>query len=209
MLNTDIFPGAQDIARNFPSEVTFALANAPPAPLGKGDPATWLSDPFAAMLKTVTVLDDPLAAIRNWSSGVAVNDIPTPPATPPVANGEPATAVSTPVVGLMEKTLTLLLPLLAAKRKSFTTAVVMRGDAKNPPPAPVPPLAKGEPGIGFRAPFAAAENAEMVFGMRSLLVYTNVPCAGKLRVQSTARRNKPTDFFKMRADTLARSKTLA
>src|SRR6266540_2214345 len=113
------------------------------------------------------VLDAPFAAIRNLSSGVAVNDIPTPSATPPVANGEAGTGVRAPVTGLIEKALTLLLLLLAAYRKFFTTAVVMRLDAKNPPPAPFPPVRKGEPGIGLMAPLAAAENAEMLFGLRS------------------------------------------
>jgi hypothetical protein len=72
------------------------------------------------MLKTVIVIDAPFAAIKNLSSGVAVNDIPTPSATPPVANGEPGRAVRTPVAGLMEKTLTLLLPLLAGRRPEFS-----------------------------------------------------------------------------------------
>src|SRR5262245_63127406 len=74
MLNIDIFPGADDKARNFPSDVTLALANDPKAPLGNGDPEIWVRLPFAAMLKTVIVCDNPFAAIRNLSSGVAVSD---------------------------------------------------------------------------------------------------------------------------------------
>src|SRR5262249_30687619 len=74
MVNILMFPGADVTARNFPSEVTFALASDPAAPLGNGDPATWLSPPFAAILKTVIVIDTPFAAIRNLSSGVAVSD---------------------------------------------------------------------------------------------------------------------------------------
>jgi hypothetical protein len=114
MLNIDIFPGADVTARNFPSEVTLALANGPAAPLANGDPGTGLRLPFAAMLKTVIVIDDPFAAIRNLSSGVAVSDSPTGAPTPPVANGEPDTAVRTPVTGLIKKALTVLLPALAA-----------------------------------------------------------------------------------------------
>src|SRR5262245_23157718 len=76
MLNIEIFPGADEIATNFPSEVTLALANGPAAPVAKGDPGTWLRAPFAATLKTVRVIDAPLAAIRNLSSGVAANDTP-------------------------------------------------------------------------------------------------------------------------------------
>src|SRR5262249_61591655 len=96
MLNIDIFPGADVIARNFRSNVALALTNGPAAPLGKGDPATGLRLPFVAMLKTVIVIDAPFAAIRNLSSRVAVSDIPTLPPTPPVANGEPEIVVSTP-----------------------------------------------------------------------------------------------------------------
>jgi len=195
MPNIDILPGAQDTARNFPSGVTLALASGPPAPLGNGDPATWLSAPFAETLYTVIVIDAPLAAIRNLSSGVAANDIPTPSATPPVGNGDPGTDVRTPVAGLIEKALTLLLPLLAAYRKSLITAVVIRLGAKNPPPAPFPPVGKGEPGTTLRAPFAAAENAETLFGLRSLSVYTNVPCAIKHAVHRTIRRDRYIDFF--------------
>src|SRR6266568_2125007 len=141
------------------------------------------------------VIDAPFAAIRNLSSGVAVSDIPTPSATPPVANGEPGTGVRAPVTGLIEKALTVLLPLLAAYRKSFTTAVVMRLGAKNPPPAPFPPVRKGEPGTGLSAPLAAAENAETLFGLRSLLVYTSVLCAIKHAVQNTTRRNTCVAFL--------------
>ncbi len=165
-----IFPGAADTARNFPSEVTLALANPPLAPLANGDPATWLSAPFAATLNTVIVIDAPFAAIRNLLSGVAVSDVPIPSATPPVANGDPGTGVRTPVTGSIEKALTLLLPALATYRTFFIIAVVIRFEAKKPPPAPFPPVAKGEPGTGLRTPFAAAENAETLFGMRSLLV---------------------------------------
>jgi hypothetical protein len=114
MLNIDIFPGAEVKAKNFPSAVTLALANGPTAPLGKGDPAIGPRLPSPAMLKTVIVIESPFAATRNLSSGVAASDIPTPPATPPVANGEPGTAVRTPVAGLIEKALTVLLPALAA-----------------------------------------------------------------------------------------------
>jgi hypothetical protein len=66
------------------------------------------------MLKTVTVIDAPFAAIRNLSSGVAVSDIPMPAPTPPVANGEPEIVVRAPVAGLIEKALTVLLPVFAA-----------------------------------------------------------------------------------------------
>jgi hypothetical protein len=114
MLNIDMFPGADVTARNFPSDVTLALANDPRAPLGNGDPATWLRLPLEAILKTVIVLEKPFAAISNLSSGVAASDTPTPSPTPPVANGEPGTAVRTPVAGLIEKALTVLLPTLAA-----------------------------------------------------------------------------------------------
>jgi hypothetical protein len=170
MLNIDIFPGADVTARNFPSDVTLAPAKGPEAPLGKGDPATGLRLPFAAMLKTVIVIDAPFAATRNLSSGVAVSDIPTPSPTPPVANGEPPIAVRTPVVGLIEKALTVLLPALAAYRTFFTTAVVIRVAAKNPPPAPLPPVRKGEPGTALRLPLAATEKADTLFGVRSLFV---------------------------------------
>src|SRR5262249_18056014 len=156
--------------------VTLASASGPLAPLGNGDPATWLRAPLAAMLYTVMVIDPPFAAIRNLSSGVAVNDVPLPSATPPLAKGEAGTGVRAPVTAVIPKALTLLLPLLAAYRKSFTTVVVMRSAAKNPPPAPFPPVRNGEPATGLRAPFAATENAEMLFGTRSLLVYKNVPC---------------------------------
>jgi hypothetical protein len=114
MLNIDMLPGADVNARKFPSEVTRALANCPVTPLGNGEPATWLRLPLAAILKTVIVNDEPLAAIRKLSSGVAASDIPTPSPTPPVAKGEPGTAVRTPVAGLIKKALTVLLPALEA-----------------------------------------------------------------------------------------------
>ena len=60
------------------------------------------------------VIDAPFAATRNLSSGVAVSDTPTPAPTPPVANGEPGTTVRTPVDGLIKKSLTVLVPALAA-----------------------------------------------------------------------------------------------
>src|SRR4030095_3757778 len=58
-------------------------------------------------------------------------------------------------------------------------AVVMRLAAKNPPAPPFPPVRKGEPATGLRLPLGVAENAEMLFGVRSLFVYTKVvgPCA--------------------------------
>src|SRR5215472_7738195 len=56
------------------------------------------------------------------------------------------------------------------------------------PLRPVPPVRNGEPGTALSAPLAATENAETLFGMRSLLVYTKVPCAIKQAVQSTIRR---------------------
>ena len=106
ILNMNI-AGTDVTARNLPSGVTLALAKAAPAPLEKGEPATWLSAPFAATLNTLIVIDAPFAAIRNLSSGVAVKDIPAAaPATPPVAKGEPGTEVRTPVTGLIEKALT-------------------------------------------------------------------------------------------------------
>src|SRR5262245_11630500 len=114
MLNIDMFPGADVTARNFPSDVTLAFTSGPAAPLGNGDPGTGLRPPFAAMLKTVIVKDDPFVAIRNLSSGVAVSDSPIPSATPPVGNGEPGTAVRTPLTGLIEKALMVSLPALPA-----------------------------------------------------------------------------------------------
>jgi hypothetical protein len=144
-------PGDADTATNFPSEVTFALANGPPAPLAKGDPATGLRAPFAATVNTVMFSDDPFATIRNLSSGVVVNDIPLKPATPPVAKGEPGTDVRTPVSGSTENALTVSLPPLPANKKFFTTAVVIRLEAKTLPPPPFPPVAKGEPGTVLRS----------------------------------------------------------
>jgi hypothetical protein len=115
--------------------------------------------------------DPALATIKKLSSGVVASDIPNPSAEPPVANGEPGTVVRTPVAGSTEKALTLLLPELAAYRKFFTIAVVMRLEAKNPPPIPVPPVRKGEPGTGVSEPLAAMEKADMLLEEgRSLLV---------------------------------------
>jgi hypothetical protein len=135
-------------------------------------------------------IDDPFATIKNLSSGVVVNDMPIPAATPPVANGEPGTAVRIPVTGSIENALTLSLPLLAAYKKFFTIAAVMRFELKDPPPAPFPPVVKGDPETGLKTPSAAAENPEMVLGVRSLLVYTNVLCAITRKVQNTIKRNR-------------------
>ena len=82
MVNINIDPKFADTARNFPSEVALALTNGPLAPLANGDPRTGLRVPFAPTLNTVIVADVPFAAIRNFLSGVAVNDIPEP-AIPP------------------------------------------------------------------------------------------------------------------------------
>jgi len=109
------------------------------------------------------VWDVLFAAIRNFLSGVTVSDI-AEPAIPPVANGEPGKAVSTPVNGSIEKALTVLLAVLAAYRKLSITAVVMRFAAEKPPLDPFPPVAKGEPTTGLKVPFAAAENAEILLG---------------------------------------------
>jgi hypothetical protein len=110
----DIAPGADVTARKFPSDVTLALASGPAAPLGNGDPATWLRLPSAAIRKTVIVSDNPFVATKKLLSGVADSDIPIPSATPPVSNGEPGTGVGTPLEGLIEKALMVLLPALAA-----------------------------------------------------------------------------------------------
>jgi len=162
MVNIKIDP-ASDTARNFPSEVALALISGPLALLANGDPGTGLKVPFVATLNTVIVFDVPFAAIRNFLSGVTVSDIPEL-AKPPVANGEPGKVVRTPVTGLIEKALTLLLVVLAAYRKLSITAVVMRFAAKKPPPDPFPPVANGEPATGLKVPFAAAENAEILLG---------------------------------------------
>src|SRR5262249_51482125 len=61
--------------------------------------------------------------------------------------------------------------------------------AKNPKPIPVPPVRKGEPGTGVNAPLASTENAETLLRLRSLLVYTKVPCAIAPTAQVTIRRN--------------------
>src|SRR2546421_11748305 len=107
--------------------------------------------------------EDPLTTIRNLSSGVTVRDIPLT-APLPETNGEPGTAVKPPVLVLIEKPLTLLLPLLPTYRKFFTLLVAMPFAAFPPaPPTPAPPLRKGEPGSGVSAPFAATENAEILF----------------------------------------------
>jgi hypothetical protein len=114
--------------------------------------------------------DPAFAAIKKLSSGVVAKEIPAKSAEPPVANGEPGTVVRTPVAGSTEKALTLLLPELAAYRKFFTIAVVIRLEAKNPPPMPVPPVMKGDPGTGVNEPLAAMEKADTLLGERSLLV---------------------------------------
>src|SRR5215471_6413585 len=109
-MDTEFGPPGRETARNFPSGVTFIPSRRPPGPAGNGDPGTGERAPFAAMLKTVMSKDPPaLAAIRKLSSGVVANEI-TPTPEPPVANGEPATSVNTPVEGLTEKALTLWLP---------------------------------------------------------------------------------------------------
>jgi hypothetical protein len=89
--------------------------------------------------------DDQKLVIR-----VVVNDIPLKPATPPVAKGEPGTDVRTPVTGSIENALTLSLPPLPANKKFFTTAVVIRLEAKTLPPPPFPPSQKAnlEPDSG-------------------------------------------------------------
>src|SRR4029078_13040333 len=140
ILNIKTLPGDDDTATNFPSEVTFALANGPRAPLANGDPPTGLRAPFAATLNTVMFSDDPFATIRNLSSGVVVNDIPFKPATPPVAKGEPGTVVGARVSGSPETALTVSLPPLPANKKFFPTAVVTRLEAKTLPPPPFPPV---------------------------------------------------------------------
>src|SRR5262249_23300829 len=113
MLYMDTVPAkGRATARKLPSRVTLIPAGIPAVLSGNGDPAPWVRAPFAAML--YTVFDAPFAAIKNLSSGVTANEIPPPPAMPPVANGEPGTGVRTPVVGSTEKALTSLLKLLPA-----------------------------------------------------------------------------------------------
>src|SRR4030095_3357181 len=67
--------GTEETARNLPSAVTLALFNGCVAPVGNGEPGTGLRAPFAATLNTLIVIEAPLATIRNWSSGVVVQDI--------------------------------------------------------------------------------------------------------------------------------------
>jgi hypothetical protein len=82
---------------------------------GKGEPATSVSPPLAAMLKTVMLFESEFPAIRNVPSGVIANDIPEE-AICPVGKGGPI-EVRMPVFGSMEKTLTSLLPSSEANKK--------------------------------------------------------------------------------------------
>ena len=66
----------------------------------------------------------------------------------PVGNGEPGTAASAPLVLFMRRTETLLDPLFAVTRKLPEGSVSAET-------GPVPPLAKGEPLTGERAPVLA------------------------------------------------------
>jgi len=73
-----------------------------------------------------------------------------------------------------------LLPSFAAKRNLPSKLIAIRLDEPNPlPPAPVPPVEKGEPAILDKPPFAFTANAETVLGpeKESSLVYTKRFCA--------------------------------
>ena len=138
-------------------------------PAANGEPEIGVRVPFVATLKTVMVFEPELLANKNWLSGVTPKEIPEPDA-PPVGNGDPGTRVSAPVAGSIEKTLTLFVCSFAANRNFPAVPIVTRLAAKKPPPIPEPPVAKGDPAIGVKAPFASTENAETVLGPWSLLL---------------------------------------
>src|ERR1039458_168965 len=99
-------------------------------PAGKGEPPTAVRLPSPAIVKTVTSFDPAFPAIRNLPSGVAANEIPLVLQSPPEPPfGKRPTRDKAPVVGLMEKALTSLLPLLEANRKFLTVPTVTRFDA--------------------------------------------------------------------------------
>jgi hypothetical protein len=115
MLNISTwFEKGSATARNFPSGLTLIPSGNESA--GNGEPPMGVSAPLLAMLKTVRLLDPPLAAIKNLPSGVDESEIPTPP-EPPVANGDPVTRLNVPLPALMLNTLTSFEPVLDAKRK--------------------------------------------------------------------------------------------
>jgi hypothetical protein len=92
---------------------------------------------------------------------------------------------------------------------SFTTTDVMRLEAKNPVPVPVPPVVKGEPGIEVSDPSAATDNPDTLFGPAiSLFVYTKVPCAIKQMAQSTSRKDNHMVFIIVALFLLARISSL-
>ena len=83
------------------------------SPDGKGEPATGVSAPVAALIaKTVTV-SSPLFGTRTnlleGSTSTAHGPVPT-------ANGEPATLVSAPVAASTENAVTLLVTKFAVYR---------------------------------------------------------------------------------------------
>src|ERR1051325_8671527 len=142
-------------ARNLPSGDTLIPSGIPPA--ANGEPEMDVSVPFAAMLKTVMLFEPELLANRNWLLGVTPNEIPEL-GTPLVGNGDPGTGVRAPVAGSIEKTLMLLVCSLATNRNFLTDPIVIRLAANKPPRIPEPPVAKGDPAIGVKEPFASTEN---------------------------------------------------
>src|SRR6185369_499927 len=107
---------------------------------GHEDLRRWpFSGSFAATLKVLIV--PLLDAIRKWPSGVAASEMPAQlSSVRPVANGEPATAVSAPVAGAMRKTLMLWSPLLETNRRLLARLVVMRSIPAQATVAPTPPV---------------------------------------------------------------------
>src|SRR5689334_22821344 len=105
-----------------------------------------------------------LDAIRKFPFGVAARDMPsqTFSSVSPLANGDPATAVKTPVVALMVKTLIVASPELETNSRLREGLTVIRSTAGHRMLAPAPPVGIGLP-RDVSTPPASTENAEMVF----------------------------------------------
>src|SRR6266576_785867 len=83
------------------------------SPTKKGEPAIGVSAPFDPTLKAEMSPDPAFPAYTDLPLGVTAIEMPKKLPDPPVANGEPGTGVKAPVVVLIEKPLTLSLPVLA------------------------------------------------------------------------------------------------
>src|SRR5690242_19197948 len=111
-----------------------------------------------------------LDAIRKFPFGVAARDMPPQESSvSPLANGDPATAVRTPLVVLMVKTLIVPSPELETNSRLREGLTVIRSTAAHKMFAPSPPVGIGEP-RDVSTPPASTENAEMVFVVAVRLV---------------------------------------